>query len=132
MADSCDPHTCWYTCVVDLCSQDIQNLSKDFSIDSALLVGQNEFIRICALDLLDRVPELLHEYFKDFYRDSECFEAREVLDHINDDMKCFFLLFHSGFQSQIGRANLDSFSRWNMFFITSNNLLSFWWIHDSA
>ncbi|GJY40789.1 hypothetical protein Tco_0428059, partial [Tanacetum coccineum] len=76
---------------------DIHNLSKDFSIVSTLLVGQKEFIRICALDLLDSVLELLHEYFRDFYRDSECLEARGVLDHINNDLKCLFLLWHNGF-----------------------------------
>ncbi|GKE05395.1 hypothetical protein Tco_1397413 [Tanacetum coccineum] len=108
-----------------------KNLSKYFSIDNVLLVGQKEFIRICALDLLDRVPELLHKYFRDFYRDSECLEVRGVLDHINN-LKCLFLLLHSGFQSQIGRANLDCFSSWNSLFITSNNLLSFLWIHDYA
>ncbi|GKG21251.1 hypothetical protein Tco_0383846, partial [Tanacetum coccineum] len=50
-----------------------------------------------ALDLLDRVPELLHEYFRDFCKDSECLEACGVLDYINDDLKCLFLLLHSGF-----------------------------------
>ncbi|GKE77888.1 hypothetical protein Tco_1544008, partial [Tanacetum coccineum] len=75
----------------------IQNLSKDFSIDFALLVGQKEFIRICALDLLDCVPELLYKDFEDICRDSEILEARGVLDYINDHLKCFFLLWHSGF-----------------------------------
>ncbi|GJY86750.1 hypothetical protein Tco_0500776 [Tanacetum coccineum] len=109
-----------------------KNLSKDFGIDSALLVGQKEFIRICALDLLDCVPELLHKDFEDICRDSESLEARGVLDYINDHLKCLFLLWHSGFQSQIGRAYLDSISRWNSFFITSNDLLRFLLIHDSA
>ncbi|GKA46767.1 hypothetical protein Tco_0739650 [Tanacetum coccineum] len=106
----------------------IQNLSKDFSIDFALIVGQNEFIRICALDLLDCVLELLYNYFEDICKDSESLKARGVLDYINDNLKCLFLLWHSGFQSQIGRAYLDSISRWNPFFITSNDLL----IRDST
>ncbi|GJW64773.1 hypothetical protein Tco_0116657 [Tanacetum coccineum] len=110
----------------------IQNLSKDFSIESALLVGHKEFIRICALDLFDCVPELLHKDFRDICRDSESLEACGVLDYINDNLKCLFLLWHSGFQSQIGRAYLDSFSRWNSLFITSSHLLNFLWIHDSA
>ncbi|GJV56323.1 hypothetical protein Tco_1457328 [Tanacetum coccineum] len=108
------------------------NLSEDFNIDSALLVGQKEFIRICALDLLDRIPELLHKNFRNICRDRKCLEARGVLDLINRDLKCLFLLWHSGFQSYIGRANLDSISRWNLFFITSSNLLCFLRIHDSA
>ncbi|GJU82903.1 hypothetical protein Tco_1285268 [Tanacetum coccineum] len=110
----------------------IQNISKDFSIDNALLVGQEEFIRFRVFDLLDCVPELLHKDFRDIYRDSECLEARGVLDYINDHLKCFFLLRHSSFQSNVGRAYLDFFCRWNSFLITSNNLLSFLWIHDSA
>ncbi|GJY08081.1 hypothetical protein Tco_0375135 [Tanacetum coccineum] len=83
---------------------DIKNLSKDFSIYYALLVGQKEFIRLCVFDLLNSVPELLHKDFMDFCKDSECLEAHGVLDHINDDLKCFFLLMHSGFQSNIGRV----------------------------
>ncbi|GKE14351.1 hypothetical protein Tco_1421928, partial [Tanacetum coccineum] len=126
------PHTYWCTCEVDLCSQDIQNLSIDFSIDSAVLVGQKEFIRICALDLLDCVPELLHKDLGNIYRDSKSLKACGVLDYINDNLKCLFLLWHSGFQSYIGRAYLDSFSRWNPLFITSSHLLNFLWIHDSA
>ncbi|GJW51377.1 hypothetical protein Tco_0092728 [Tanacetum coccineum] len=55
---------------------DIKNFPKDFSIDNALLVGQEEFIRFKVFDLLDCVPELLHKDFRDIYRDSECFEAR--------------------------------------------------------
>nr|GEV79328.1 hypothetical protein [Tanacetum cinerariifolium] len=70
---SCEPTT------------DIKNLSKDFSIDYALFVGQKEFIRICVVDLVDSVPELLYKYFRDFCKDSECLEARGVLDHINND-----------------------------------------------
>ncbi|GKD81764.1 hypothetical protein Tco_1348603, partial [Tanacetum coccineum] len=88
---------------------DIKNHSKNFSIDFALLVGHKKFIRFQVFDLLDSVPELLHKDFRDICRDSECLEARGVLDHINDDLKCFFFLMHSGFQSNIGRANLDSF-----------------------
>ncbi|GJX62913.1 hypothetical protein Tco_0295813 [Tanacetum coccineum] len=132
MADACGPQTCCCACIVDLCSQDIQNLSKDFSIDNALLVGQEEFIRFRVFDLLDCVPELLHKNFRDICRDSECPEACGVLDYINYHLKCFFLLRHNGFQSDIGRAYLDSFCRWNPFLITGNNLLSFLWIHDSA
>ncbi|GKC28674.1 hypothetical protein Tco_1035968, partial [Tanacetum coccineum] len=112
---------------------DIQNLYKDFSIDNALLVGQKEFIRFRVFDLLDGVPELLHkDYLRDFCSDSECLKARGVLDHINDNLKCFFLLFHSGFLSNIGRVNLDPFCRWNPLLIMTNHLLSFLWIHDSA
>ncbi|GKA27913.1 putative reverse transcriptase domain-containing protein [Tanacetum coccineum] len=102
---------------------DIQNLSKDFSIDFALLVGQKEFIRIYALDLLDCVPELLHKDFRDICRDCECLEAHGVFDYINENLKCLFLLLHSGSRSNIGRAYLDSFSRWNSFFVTINNLI---------
>ncbi|GJZ80500.1 hypothetical protein Tco_0645494 [Tanacetum coccineum] len=81
---------------------DIQNLSKDFRIDNALLIGQKEFIRFSVFDLLNGVPELLHKYFRDIYRNSECLVARRVLDYINDDLKCLFLLMHSGFQSNRG------------------------------
>ncbi|GKA46807.1 hypothetical protein Tco_0739690 [Tanacetum coccineum] len=42
----------------------IKNLSKNFIIDYALLVGQKEFIRFCVFDLLDSVPELLHKDFR--------------------------------------------------------------------
>nr|GEZ56062.1 reverse transcriptase domain-containing protein [Tanacetum cinerariifolium] len=108
------------------------NLSKDFNINSALLVGQKEFIRICALDLLDRIPELQHKKFRNICRDVKCLEARRVLDHINHDLKCLFLLWQSGFESQIGRANLDSINRWNSFFIMSSNLLCFLKIHNSV
>ncbi|GKC28310.1 hypothetical protein Tco_1035604 [Tanacetum coccineum] len=110
----------------------IQRLFKDFSIDNALLVGQKEFIRLWVFDLLDGVPELLHKDFRNICIDSKCLKARRVLDYINDHLKCFFLLRHSGFQSKVGRAYLDSFCRWNLFLIRSNNLLSFLWIHDSA
>ncbi|GKA80501.1 integrase, catalytic region, zinc finger, CCHC-type containing protein, partial [Tanacetum coccineum] len=48
------------------------------------------------------VPKLLHKDFKDFYSDSRCLEARGVLEHINNDLKCFFRLLHNGFQSNIG------------------------------
>ncbi|GJR76039.1 hypothetical protein Tco_0088404 [Tanacetum coccineum] len=99
MADSCDPHTCWCTCEVDLCSQDIQNISKDFCIDSALLVGQKKFIRICALDLLNYVLKLLHKDFGDICKDSESLEARGIHDYIHDNLKCLFLLWHSAFRS---------------------------------
>nr|GEX94717.1 protein transport protein SEC24-like CEF [Tanacetum cinerariifolium] len=83
----------------------------DFSIDNALLVSQKEFRRIRVIDLLDSIPELLHKDFRDFYNDNGCLEAREILDYINDNLKCFFLLLHSGFQSNIGRAYLDPFCR---------------------
>nr|GEW96117.1 hypothetical protein [Tanacetum cinerariifolium] len=56
-----------------------------------------EFIRICALNLLDRIPELLHKDFWDIYRDSESLKARRVLDKINNHLKCLFLLWHYGF-----------------------------------
>ncbi|GKD21688.1 hypothetical protein Tco_1223391, partial [Tanacetum coccineum] len=36
--------------------------------------------------------------------DCERFKAGGVLDEINDYLKCLFLLWHSGFQSDIGRA----------------------------
>ncbi|GKC67459.1 hypothetical protein Tco_1100057 [Tanacetum coccineum] len=88
-----------WTFVAKVNEEDIQYLSKDFSIDSALLGGQKEFIRICALDLLDRIPELLHKNSRNICRDGKCLEARGVLDHINHDLKYLFLLWHSGFQS---------------------------------
>nr|GEY68932.1 hypothetical protein [Tanacetum cinerariifolium] len=75
MADSCDPYTCWCTCKVDLCSPDQRG-----SIDSALLFGQKEFIRICVVNLLDRILELLHKNFRNIYRDSKYLKARGVLD----------------------------------------------------
>nr|GEZ73353.1 hypothetical protein [Tanacetum cinerariifolium] len=95
MPDACDPQTCWCDCIVDLCSQDIQNLSKDFSIDNALLVGHEEFIRFEFFDLLDYVPELLRKDLRNICKDSECLEARGVLDNVNDHLKCLFLLRHS-------------------------------------
>ncbi|GKD35791.1 hypothetical protein Tco_1251300, partial [Tanacetum coccineum] len=107
MANSCDPHTCWCTCEVVLCSQ--------------VLVVQKEFIRICSLDLLDYVPELLHKDLWNTCRDSKNLEACGILDYINDNLKCLFLLWHSGFESQIGRAYLDSFRRWNPLFIISSH-----------
>ncbi|GKE18845.1 hypothetical protein Tco_1426422 [Tanacetum coccineum] len=55
-----------------------------------------------------------------------------VLDEINDYLKCLFLLWHSGFKPDIGRANLDSLRDWNPFIITSSNLLFFLRIHDAA
>ncbi|GKD39545.1 hypothetical protein Tco_1259752, partial [Tanacetum coccineum] len=110
----------------------IQNCSKDFNIDNALLICQEEFIRFRVFDLLDCVPELLHKDIKNICRDSKCLEARGILDYVNDHLKCLFLLRYSGFQSDVGRTYLDSFSRWNLFLNTSNNLLSFMWIHDSA
>ncbi|GJZ03998.1 hypothetical protein Tco_0537273 [Tanacetum coccineum] len=79
-----------------------------------------------------KIPELLHKDLWDIYRDSESLEARGVLDEINNHLKCLFLLWHSGFQSDIGRANLNSLSKRNLFFITSSNLLFFLRIHDSA
>nr|GEX09487.1 hypothetical protein [Tanacetum cinerariifolium] len=42
---------------------------------------------------------------------SERFEACGVLDEINGHLKCLFLLWHSGFQSDISRANLYSLSQ---------------------
>ncbi|GJW73213.1 hypothetical protein Tco_0132583, partial [Tanacetum coccineum] len=61
----------------------------------------------------------------------ESLEARGILDYVNDHLKCLFLLWHSGFQSDIGRADLDSLSRRNPLFITVSNLC-FLRIHDSA
>ncbi|GKC17795.1 hypothetical protein Tco_1014577 [Tanacetum coccineum] len=110
----------------------IKNCRKDFSIDSTLIVSKYKFIRISALNLLDGVPELLHKDFRDICRYSECLEAGGVLDEIDDHLKCLFLPWHSGFQSDIGRANLDFLSKWNLFFITSNNLLFLLRIHDSS
>ncbi|GJZ89510.1 hypothetical protein Tco_0661292 [Tanacetum coccineum] len=78
---------------------DIQNISKDFYIDSALLVGQKKFIRICALDLLNYVLKLLHKDFGDICKDSESLEARGIHDYIHDNLKCLFLLWHSAFRS---------------------------------
>nr|GEZ95056.1 hypothetical protein [Tanacetum cinerariifolium] len=100
----------------------IKNYPKDISIESTLLVGYEKFIRIYALKLLNGIAELLHKCFWDIYRDSESFEACGVLDKINDYLKCLFLLWHSGFQSDIVRANLDSIREWNRFVITSSNL----------
>ncbi|GKE97807.1 hypothetical protein Tco_0021158 [Tanacetum coccineum] len=93
---------------------------------------RKKFIRISALKLLDGIPKLLHKYFWDICRDSKSFEAGGVLDEINDYLKCLFLLWHSGFKSDIGRANLDSLREWNRLIITSSNLLFFLRIHDSA
>nr|GEV25334.1 hypothetical protein [Tanacetum cinerariifolium] len=132
MAIACDPQTYWCACIVNLYSQDIHNLSKDFSIENALLVGQEDFIRFRFFDLLDCVLELLHNDFKNICRDSECLEACGVLDYINDQLKRFFLLRHNGFQPDVGRAYLDTFYRQNPFLLTSNNVLSFLWIHDST
>nr|GFA05961.1 hypothetical protein [Tanacetum cinerariifolium] len=86
MADSYDPHTCWCTCVVDLCS-----LDQGGSIDSALLVGQKKFIRIYALDLFDCIPELLHKYYSDICKDEKVIlewgseEESEYYEDLLDD-----------------------------------------------
>ncbi|GJR36733.1 hypothetical protein Tco_1212417 [Tanacetum coccineum] len=52
----------------------------------------------------------------------ESLEAHGILDNVNDHLKRLFLLWHSGFQSDIGRADLDSLSRGNQLFITSSSL----------
>nr|GEY40583.1 hypothetical protein [Tanacetum cinerariifolium] len=111
---------------------DIKNLTKHFSIYYTLLVSQIKLIAVCAFDLLDSVPELLHKDFRDFSRDSECLEAGRVLDDINDDLESFFLLWCSGLQSYIGGTNLDSFLSGNPFFITSSYLLNFFLINNYA
>ncbi|GKD90147.1 hypothetical protein Tco_1365654 [Tanacetum coccineum] len=104
---------------------------KTSAFDHQTLCGR-EFIRICdSLNLLDGVPELLHKDFWDICRDSESLKACRVLDHINHDLKCLFLMWYSGFQSDIGRANLNSLGERDPLFITSNNLLVFLRIHDS-
>nr|GEV33317.1 hypothetical protein [Tanacetum cinerariifolium] len=95
MVVACDPQTCWCSCIVDLCSLDIQNLFKDFSIDNSLPVGQKEFIRSRFVDLFNCVPELLHKDFRNICKDSECLEAHGILDYVNDHLKCFFLLRHN-------------------------------------
>ncbi|GJT32451.1 hypothetical protein Tco_0922870 [Tanacetum coccineum] len=92
MVDACGPHTCWDACVGDLY---VKDLLKYFNIDHALLVRQKKLIRFYVFDLLNSVPELLHENFRDFSRDSECLVAGRVLDDINDNLKRLFLLWHS-------------------------------------
>ncbi|GJX77797.1 hypothetical protein Tco_0324608 [Tanacetum coccineum] len=59
------------------------------------------------------------------FRYGESLEARGTLDYVNDHLKCLFLLWHYGFQSNIGMVDPDSLSRRNLLFITSNNLLCF-------
>ncbi|GKB70437.1 hypothetical protein Tco_0931849 [Tanacetum coccineum] len=49
-------------------------------------------------------------------------EARGILDYVNDHLERLFLLWHSGFQSDISKADLDSLSRRNLLFITSSSL----------
>ncbi|GJR13325.1 hypothetical protein Tco_0795977 [Tanacetum coccineum] len=58
----------------------IKNLLEDININYTPLFGKEKFIGISALDLLDGVPELLHKYFWDIYRNGERLKAREVLD----------------------------------------------------
>ncbi|GJX43580.1 reverse transcriptase domain, reverse transcriptase zinc-binding domain protein [Tanacetum coccineum] len=85
-------------------------------------------------DIINEVEDYLKTYSlagMDI-NDSESFKVGGVLDEINDYLKCLFLLWHIGFQSNIGRANLDSLREWNPIIITSSNLLFFLMIHDSA
>ncbi|GJW36400.1 hypothetical protein Tco_0059320 [Tanacetum coccineum] len=110
----------------------IKDLSEHFNINYAFLVSQKKLIRFCVFDLLNGVPELLHENFKNFSRDGKCLEAGRVLDDINHDLKCLFLLLYCSLQSQIDDADLDSFFSVNPLFIMSSNLKNFLWIHDSA
>ncbi|GJV88681.1 hypothetical protein Tco_1532619 [Tanacetum coccineum] len=110
----------------------IKYCPKDFSIDNTLLVGYEEFIRICVLNLLDGAPELLHKDFRDICRYGKSLEARGIFDYVNDHLKHIFLLWHSGFQSDISRADLDSLSRRNPLFITSSSLKCFLRIYDFA
>nr|GFC25267.1 hypothetical protein [Tanacetum cinerariifolium] len=91
-----------------------------------------EFIRISVLNLLDGVLELMHKDFWDICRYGESLEARGIFDYVNDHLKCLFLIWYSGFQSDIGRADLDSPSRRNLLLIMSSNLLCFLRIHDSG
>ncbi|GKF60599.1 hypothetical protein Tco_0177385, partial [Tanacetum coccineum] len=98
----------------------IKNLPKDVNINYTLLVGKEKFIGISALNLLDSVPELMHKDLWDICRYGECLEACGVLDHINHDLNCLSLLC---FQSDIGKANLNSLRELNPIIITSSNLL---------
>ncbi|GJZ07871.1 hypothetical protein Tco_0542154 [Tanacetum coccineum] len=80
---------------------------------------------VSKLNKKSNVPELLHKDFWDICIYGESLEALGVLDKINDYFKCLFLLWHCGFQSNIGKADLNSLSEWNPFFITSSNLVVF-------
>ncbi|GKC28138.1 hypothetical protein Tco_1035432 [Tanacetum coccineum] len=81
---------------------------------------------------IKKLLEIAHKDIRDICKIRlKALEARGILVYVNDHLKCLFFMWHSGFQSDIGRADLDSFSRRNPFFITSNNLC-FLRIHDSA
>ncbi|GJT38622.1 hypothetical protein Tco_0938487 [Tanacetum coccineum] len=101
---------------------DVKDLLKYFNIDHAFLVSQKKLIRFCVFDLLNSVPELLHENFRDFSRDSDRLVAGIVLDDIDDNLKRRFLLWYSSLQSHIGGTDLDSFLSGNPLFITSSHL----------
>ncbi|GJT74932.1 hypothetical protein Tco_1041657 [Tanacetum coccineum] len=63
----------------------------------------------------------------------ESLEAREILDYVNDHLECLFLLWHSGFQFNIGRADLDSLQQnGTIFIIALQQLVVFLWILDFA
>ncbi|GJV85174.1 hypothetical protein Tco_1525072 [Tanacetum coccineum] len=53
------------------------------------------------MNFLDRIPKLMHKDFWDICRDNESFEARGIIDKINDYLKRLFLLWYYGFQSDI-------------------------------
>nr|GEX52347.1 retrovirus-related Pol polyprotein from transposon TNT 1-94 [Tanacetum cinerariifolium] len=93
----------WYSSEVYIIYSwtDIKDCPKDFSIDSTLLVYKEKFIGISPLNLLDGVPELLHKDFRDVCRDCKSLEACGILDNINADLKCFFILRDNGLQSDI-------------------------------
>ncbi|GJZ15055.1 hypothetical protein Tco_0550732 [Tanacetum coccineum] len=106
------------------CSISSGNICEVFTLISWSL------IKDCPKDF--SIDKLLHKDFWDIYRYGESLKTRGILDYLNDHLKCLFLLWYSGFQSDIGRADLDSLSRRNLLFITSNNLLCFLRIYDSA
>ncbi|GKE18016.1 hypothetical protein Tco_1425593 [Tanacetum coccineum] len=105
--------------------------SQVFIVIPIGLSGPSDGLRLHPICIL-QIPELLHQDLWDICRDNESLEARGVLDKINNHLKCFLLLWHCGFHSDISRANLNSLSEWTPFFITCNNLLCFLRIQDSA
>ncbi|GJT15285.1 uncharacterized mitochondrial protein-like protein [Tanacetum coccineum] len=50
---------------------DLENFTKDFSVNTTLFLIQLESVCICIFDLLDGVPELMHVYFRYFSSDQE-------------------------------------------------------------
>ncbi|GJQ95894.1 hypothetical protein Tco_0007033 [Tanacetum coccineum] len=51
---------------------DLENFTKEFSVNTALFLIQLESVCICIFDLLDGVLELMHVYFRYFNSDQEC------------------------------------------------------------